>query len=126
MSLLFVFLGGGVGSLLRFGLSLAAQQVQRPNAAWPWATFACNLLGCLAIGALAGWFGRQDSPSPLLARLLMTGLIGGFTTFSAFGLETLTLLQRGQGGIALGYALASVLGGVALAAAGWASVQGRS
>ena len=79
------------------------------SAKFPWSTFAVNLLGCLIIGLLSGLAERLDWFSPSMRLLLLTGLLGGFTTFSAFGLETVHLLRRGELWIAGAYVLASVL-----------------
>jgi fluoride exporter len=107
-SLLWVFLGGGVGACLRYGVSvlLAASHTN-----WPWSTLIVNLLGCTLAGWLAARFGLSDAAHPWRA-LVMVGLLGGFTTFSAFGLETIMLLQRGHVLSAMSYVLLSVLGGL--------------
>ena len=75
---------------------------------FPWNTFAVNVLGCLLMGVLSGAMERLDWFTPQLRLLLLAGLLGGFTTFSAFGLETLHLLRRGEVLIAATYALSSV------------------
>ncbi len=105
----YVALGGAAGSVLRYLLSLAI-----PAAAFPWPTLAVNLLGSAAIGVAAG-LGLQGE-----ARLLVvTGFLGGFTTFSAFSLETATLAERSPALAAL-YVLSSVgLGLAAFALAYW-------
>ena len=77
-----------------------------------------NFAGCLAIGVLHEWLAARVAPSPLLRPALAFGLLGGFTTFSAFGLEAWQLLQSGRAAAAVMYALASVLHGVAAVAAG--------
>lgn len=101
-----VGLGGFVGSVARYAVALWLGGSTAGR--FPWATFGVNVVGCLLIGLLAGVFAR--SPTPESVRLfLVTGLLGGFTTFSAFGLETLGLLRRGDVGLALSYALGSVL-----------------
>jgi CrcB protein len=85
-----VFLGGGLGSLLRFAL---ARWLVQPGPHFPWATFWANLVSCALLGVLVGL--RQKGV--LLANaqyLLMTGLCGGFSTFSTFSLETLNLLEQ--------------------------------
>ncbi len=87
--------------------------------AWPWATMAANLVGALAMGALAGWSERH-APSANLRAFLAPGLLGGFTTFSAFSLETAAMLEGGRSLAALGYATLSVAGSVALLFAGLA------
>lgn len=107
---LWVGLGGFVGSVGRYAVAvwLGPSEITR----FPWATFAVNCIGCLLIGLLAGAFSR--APVPEGVRLfLVTGVLGGFTTFSAFGLESLVLMRRGEVGIALTYILGSVFVGVA-------------
>lgn len=79
------------------------------SAKFPWSTFTVNVTGCLVMGLLSGLAERLDWLTPHMRLLLLTGLLGGFTTFSAFGLETVHLLRRGEIGIAATYALASVV-----------------
>lgn len=76
---------------------------------FPWSTFAVNVIGCLCMGLLSGMIERLDLLYPHLRFLLITGLLGGFTTFSAFGLETVYLLRRGEVLIAGTYAVSSIL-----------------
>ena len=115
-ALLLVMTGGAVGAGARFGVSrwLGA-------GAWPWATLAANLSGGLLMGLLAGALMAREAESARLA--LGVGLLGGFTTFSAFSLEVVALLERGAWGAGLGYALASVLGAVAACALGLAAAR---
>jgi CrcB protein len=92
---------------------------------FPWGTLAANLLGCLLVGLLGALFappGRMHDEQ-LLRVFLVVGVLGGFTTFSAFSLETILLVQRGQWPAAAGYVAASVLGGLALAAASYAALS---
>ncbi|MGL4243014.1 MAG: fluoride efflux transporter CrcB [Beijerinckiaceae bacterium] len=119
-ALLFVFIGGGIGSVLRYLVGLQAAKSLGAFTSvqgWPWGTFAVNLLGCLAIG-LAFRLLPMPADGPASARLLlMTGVLGGFTTFSAFSLETAQLWMRGDATGAAIYVAASVafcLAGVAL------------
>jgi CrcB protein len=84
-------------------------------------TLLVNASGGLAIGFAAAWFTRE--PNELLQLLLLTGVLGGYTTFSAFSLESMALLQRGAWALALAHTLAHVLGSLALAGAGWALGQ---
>lgn len=108
-----VAVGGAAGSVLRF---LTSAWVV---AHWPryyyLATLAVNLAGCLAIGFLSAWFlTRTDIPLVLRAGLTM-GVLGGLTTFSSFSLEVLRLVENGQPGTAIGYLLASLIGGLGAA-----------
>jgi fluoride exporter len=106
MPVLLVALGGAVGSVARYGVGLAAARWF--GLAFPWGTLAVNLAGSLAIGVLAARVGPADESTRLL---LGVGLLGGFTTFSAFSLETVRLLEH-QPGLAMSYAAASLLLGV--------------
>ena len=99
-----------MGSVARY--AVAVWLGNTPTDRFPWATFAVNCLGCLLIGLMAGWLARASVPES--ARLfLVTGILGGFTTFSAFGLESVGLLRRGEFSLALLYILGSVLVGIA-------------
>jgi CrcB protein len=101
-----VMSGGAIGAGLRYGLSRALPDA---GTGWPWATFAANVLGGLAMGVLAAWVMRGDSSAEPLRLFIGVGVLGGFTTFSAFSLEMMRMIERGQTGLAAGYALASVL-----------------
>jgi fluoride exporter len=105
-SMLLVMAGGAGGAALRFQL---AKMLPPAAGGWPWATFIANVAGGLAMGLLAAWLLRQGEAGEPWRLLLGVGLLGGFTTFSAFSLEMAQLLERGQAGLAVGYALASVL-----------------
>lgn len=108
MGALLVFLGGGTGALLRYGIGKAVSGAA--------GTLLVNVLGCFLIGLLAGWLlGREQGESWRL--LLGVGLLGGFTTFSAFALDFATL-WRDQPASALGYCAASVLASLAAVFAG--------
>ena len=110
--------GSAVGALLRWRVGLWLNPVW---SGFPLGTLVINASGGLVIGAVAAWSSQR--PDDLLRLLLMTGLCGGFTTFSAFSLESLTLLQRGAFGVAVGHTLAHVLASLACAAVGWAMAQ---
>ncbi len=107
-NILLVGLGGFAGAVARYLLGGWVLH-HTLSAKFPWSTFAVNVLGCLVIGVLSGLAERMEWFSPPVRLLLLTGLLGGFTTFSAFGLETVHLLRRGEPTIALAYALGSVL-----------------
>ena len=112
---LHVFLGGGVGAVLRWQLGRAMTSwLGAPIiSVFPFATLAANAAGSLFMGLLAGWLARHGSGGSEQLRLLLgVGLLGGFTTFSAFSLETMLMIDRGQALMAMVYALASVGGAV--------------
>lgn len=111
----YVALGGAVGSLARYQAGRALARVVGPQnlAAFPWATLAVNVAGSLAMGLLAGWLARDGNSGSETWRLLVgVGLLGGFTTFSAFSLELMFLIERGQGSLGFIYAAVSVLAGL--------------
>lgn len=109
--ILLVALGGAVGSVARYKLS---GYVLHHTIDWkfPAGTFAVNVLGCLVAGLLAGLAEKHDLFSPDARLLLFTGLLGGFTTFSAFGLETMHLVRRGDLAIAGANIVLSVVAGL--------------
>lgn len=103
-----VFLGGGIGSALRYGVGRAALAVVGPN--FPLGTLVVNLLGCTLMGVLAEWFAWRDTGIDASVKLfLATGVLGGFTTFSAFALDAVALWQRGEALTAAAYAAGSVV-----------------
>lgn len=119
LAALAVATGGAAGSLARWAVGLA---LNRPGSPWPWGTLAVNALGGLLIGLALAWLSRQPSEA---ARLLwVTGVLGGFTTFSAFSAESLMLLLRGQWALALGHTAAHVGLGLCGAALGWWLARG--
>jgi CrcB protein len=103
---LLVFIGGGLGSLMRYGVNLLVYHVGWFS--FPWATFSVNLIGCF----LFGFFNEYIPSREPLRLLLTTGFCGGFTTFSAFGFEMQELLQGGDWPRAVIYVLFSVIFGV--------------
>jgi CrcB protein len=110
---LLVFLGGGIGSMLRLGTYRLARVWLSPD--FPWGTLAVNVVGGFAAGLVTGLLaGRTTAGADATALFLMTGVLGGFTTFSAFGVDAVLLFQKG----AYGSGLTFVLGSVALALAG--------
>ena len=114
---LLVGAGGAVGSMLRYGISLLLPRASAYS--FPTSTLLVNMAGCLAIGLLAGFAGRSSWMTGTGWPLLATGVCGGFTTFSAFSLEALKLMERGATGTAIAYAVVSVVGGIILCYAGF-------
>jgi fluoride exporter len=112
MNWLWVALGGSLGAMARYGVSgwLLQHTAQQK---FPWPTLAVNLSGCLIAGVLFVLAAKHQFLSPGMRVFLFTGVLGGFTTFSAFGLETAHLLKRGDVQMACIYVLCSVIGGVA-------------
>ncbi|UVW30631.1 fluoride efflux transporter CrcB [Massilia sp. H6] len=107
-SVLLVAAGGAIGSVLRFKLS---SWILQQTVIWrfPLGTFLVNVIGCCVMGLLAGFALRDSSFTPHARLFLMTGILGGFTTFSAFGLETFHLLRRDEVGVALIYVVLSLI-----------------
>ena len=110
----YVACGGAIGAACRYQLGRSMMNALGPSTTIPWPTFAANVLGGLAMGLLFGWLAREGGASETQRLFLGVGLLGGFTTFSAFSLEMLQLIERGQAGMAIGYAMISVI--MALAA----------
>lgn len=109
--LLLVGFGGFIGSVSRYALS-AWIGAAHPSNVFPWGTFCVNILGCFLIGLMYGLSERSSIFTLELRYLLITGLLGGFTTFSAFSIETLNLWQRGDWMLGSAYAVGSVALGV--------------
>ena len=107
MNYLIVFLGAGIGGALRHGVNRASERWLGPD--FPWGTLVVNIAGGVAMGLLAGLLAERSSISPEMRLLLATGVLGGFTTFSAFSLDAVTLWERGQFSTAMAYVAASVL-----------------
>ena len=104
-----VFLGAGLGGALRHGVNLACARAC--GTAFPWGTLTVNILGSLVMGLIVAWLAfKVEVPWSQHARLfLTTGILGGFTTFSAFSLDAVLLWERGQAGLALAYVAGSVI-----------------
>ena len=103
-------LGGAIGAGFRYNLSKVALQHMGPG--FPWGTWIANLLGGLLMGFLAGTLADMAKDGEPLRLFLGVGVLGGFTTFSAFSLETANMLIRGQTMLAAAYAVSSVAGSV--------------
>lgn len=120
MNFLLVATGGAIGASARFAVNLTASRLFGNG--FPFGTLGVNILGSFLMGLLVVFLGERGGIP--LAAFLMTGVLGGFTTFSAFSIDTLMLVNRGQGGLALIYVAASV--GVSLFATFVGLVIGRS
>jgi CrcB protein len=108
-------LGGALGALARWGLGEA---LPHDAGTWPWATLVENLSGCLVLGVLITAVFARYPDHRWLRPFLGTGVLGGYTTYSAFAVETVQLAEAGAWPAAAAYVVASVVGGVLLAAAG--------
>ncbi len=102
--------------MLRFALAVWIDE--RVGVHFPWGTLAVNVAGCFGIGVVATLADEHTLVSPALRLFLVTGLLGGFTTFSAFGMETWQLLENGHALTALGNAMANVVAGLVAVIAG--------
>jgi CrcB protein len=107
-----VFIGSGLGGMLRYTANVWIPRAL--GTAFPYHTLIVNIVGSLVMGLLAGYFALKSDPGQDWRLFLTTGIMGGFTTFSAFSLDTVVLYQRGEVALAAYYVLASV--GVSLAA----------
>jgi CrcB protein len=112
-----IAIGGALGAILRHMVSL--QITRFAGSGFPFGTFCINLLGSFLMGVLAALLlRRSDTGFSHFVPFLMTGILGGFTTFSAFSLEALVLFERGRPGLAILYAVGSVVAGLAAVFAG--------
>lgn len=111
---LLVAAGGALGSWLRFCVGRAWLVAIGPSraGAFPWATLSVNVVGSVAMGLVVGWLARAGTGGEALRLLLAVGLLGGFTTFSSFSLEVVSLIQRAQPGLAAFYMAISLGAGL--------------
>ena len=109
-TIFYIALGGGLGSVLRYLTAVVMNKYVQ--ATFPYATFVTNIIGCLLIGLFFGYLEKQNAVSPNLKFFLITGLCGGYTTFSAFSHENVQLLQNNQILIAFLYISLSVFLGL--------------
>lgn len=105
MNYLIVFLGGGIGSMLRHAVNVASARAL--GTGFPYGTLTVNVTGSIVMGLLAGYFAFKGDAAQGWRLFLMTGILGGYTTFSAFSLDAINLYERGEVGLALGYIAAS-------------------
>ena len=120
-SYLLVFLGGGLGASLRHAVNLIC--ARGLGTAFPWGTFIINISGSLVMGLIAGYLAFKGEASQPWRLFLMTGILGGYTTFSAFSLDAALLYERGEITSALFYVLGSVVLSIAGLFAGLALVR---
>ena len=125
LSFLMVGIGGAIGAMARHGVGLASIRALGPG--FPYGTLIVNILGSFLMGILIAWLVRRTGGSSNEIRLfLATGFLGGFTTFSAFSLDTIVLYERGEIGIALFYVFASVVASVLALIAGLWLIRGMA
>ena len=105
---IWISLGGALGTAARYGMNVATMRFQSSNL--PVATLVVNLIGSFLIGVVMQWSFQTSFVTPNVRLFLVTGILGGFTTFSAFSYETLALLQQGRVRLALAYIALQVLG----------------
>lgn len=117
-TLLLVGLGGAIGAVSRHLLGVWLLPLSTEYR-FPLGTLAVNVIGCFLIGVLAAFFQRHAPAEQALRPFLITGILGGFTTFSAFGLETFELIRRGEPATALLYVAASLVLGLLAVWGGW-------
>ncbi len=106
LNLLLIFIGGGLGSLARFGIS---KWLNPPVGGFPWGTLAANTLACLVLGLVAVLISQKSGISKELQAMILIGFCGGFSTFSTFSMETLRMIQNGQWLMATAYVFLSLL-----------------
>ena len=116
MNWLLVACGGAIGATLRYAAGLL---LAKPTVLFPWATWWVNILGCFCAGVFFAFSQKYPILQNEARLLLMVGILGGFTTFSSFGLETFQLLRQGQSGLAFSYAISSVVIGVIVLGLGY-------
>ena len=115
--LIFAAVGGAIGSALRFSVGAAMLRFMGPG--WPWGTYTVNIVGSLLMGLVIGWFAHKSATGAGGAQIfLATGILGGFTTFSAFSLETARMVESKAYTQAALYAGSSVILGVLMVFAG--------
>ena len=122
MLYLIVFLGAGIGGALRHGVNVAAARLL--GFGFPYGTLVVNVVGSFLMGLFAGYFAYQSGIPQHVRLFLTTGILGGFTTFSAFSLDTALLIERHAYGMAAGYAVGSVAASVSALFFGLALFRG--
>lgn len=113
---LLVMTGGAIGAALRYHVGRASLTLFGPG--WPWGTLFANVAGGLVMGLFAGWLAARAAGGESLRLFVAVGVLGGFTTFSSFSLETMLMIERGEFASALGYILVSVTASIGALALG--------
>jgi CrcB protein len=121
MNYVLVFIGGGLGSSLRHTINIVCTRCI--GTGFPYGTFIINITGSTVMGLIAGYLAFKGEASQPWRLFLMTGILGGYTTFSAFSLDAALLYERGEVGLALFYVLGSVLFAIAGLFAGLALIR---
>jgi fluoride exporter len=121
MNYLLVFIGGGLGSTLRYLVNVICPRLF--GTAFPYHTFIINITGSTVMGLVAGYLAFKGEAASSWRLFLMTGILGGYTTFSAFSLDASVLYERGELGLALFYVLGSVIFSIAGLFAGLAVMR---
>jgi fluoride exporter len=121
MGYLVVFLGGGIGAAMRHGINIAVARML--GTAFPYGTLLINITGSFIMGLVAAYFAFKGDASQHWRLFLTTGILGGYTTFSAFSLDAALLYERGEVGLAALYVIASVAVSIAGLFAGLALVR---
>ena len=122
MLYLIVFLGAGIGGVLRHGVNVGSARLW--GYGFPFGTFIVNVVGSFLMGLLAGYFAFRPGVDQHVRLFLTTGILGGFTTFSAFSLDTALLIERHAYSLAAGYAVGSVVASVSALFFGLALLRG--
>ena len=115
-NIFYIFLGGGLGSILRYAIS---KLFMADKSSFPWSTLIANFIGCFIIGIVLGWFINSNKQYSDLYVFLSIGFCGGLTTFSTFSVEGLAYLKNGDLLIFITYLLFSIIGSILLAALGY-------
>ncbi len=123
-NILLVMSGGAIGAALRYVLGQASLRALGPG--YPWGTLGANVIGGLVMGLLAGWLAMRATGGEPIRLFVAVGILGGFTTFSAFSLETMLMIERGDVVPALVYAFVSVAASVGALALGLAITRGAT
>ena len=124
MEYITIALGGGIGAVMRYGITLLVQSWTGPG--FPYGTLVVNVVGSLLIGFVVVFLNHRYHGNEVLRLFLVIGILGGFTTFSAFSLDTLKLVEKGQWGLAGAYVVGTVTLSLAAVFAGVFLARGTS